>query len=85
MKKKETKLSFVYTNRTWKIRLTTTIHLTLIMTSARIDETSVRTVLLRPDPDDQVKLFHVTPGFKPFAEDFSIRFTMNKLFEKIHV
>ena len=55
------------------------------MTSARIDETSVRTVLLRPDPDDQVKLFHVTPGFKPFAEDFSIRFTMNKLFERTHV
>ena len=70
MKKKQTKLSFAYANRTWKIRLTTTIHLTLIMTSARIDETSVRTVLLRPDPDDQVKLFHVTPGSNRLLKTF---------------
>ena len=54
-------------------RLTTTFHLTLMMTSAQVVETSVTTTDNSPSqdythPDDQTTLLHVTPGFKPFTE-----------------
>ena len=62
----------VYTNRTKYIRLTTTFHLTLMMTSAQVVETSVTNTDNGPSqdythPDDQTTLLHVTPGFKPFT------------------
>ena len=62
----------VYTNRTKYIRLTTTFHLTLKMTSAQVVETSVTSTDNSPSqdythPDDQTTLLHVTPGFKPFT------------------
>ena len=59
----------VYTNRTKYIRLTTTFHLTLMMTSAQVVETSVTITDNSPSqdythPDDQTTLLHhVTPGF----------------------
>ena len=62
----------MYTNRTKYIRLTTTFHLTLMMTSVQVVETSVTTTDNSPSqdythPDDQTTLLHVTPGFKPFT------------------
>ena len=53
--------------RTKNIRLTTTNHLTLKMTSAQVVETSVTTTDNSPSqdytpPDDQITLLHVTPG-----------------------
>ena len=56
-------------NRTKNIRLTTTIHLTLMMTSARVVETLVTITDNSPfqdypHPDDQIPLSHVTPGFQ---------------------
>ena len=66
------------TNRTERpnftkcIRLTTSLHLTLMMTSAQVVETSVTTTDNSPSqdyshPNDQTTLLHVTPGFKPFT------------------
>ena len=57
----------MHTNRAKYIRLTTTIHLSLMMTSAQVVETSVTTVRQHPSkdythPDDQTTLLHVTPG-----------------------
>ena len=51
----------MYTNRTKYIRLTTTFHLTLVMTSAQAVETSVTTTDNSPSqdythPDDQTTL-----------------------------
>ena len=51
----------LYTNRTKYIRLTTTFHLTLMMTSAQVVETSVTTTDNSPSqdythPDDQTTL-----------------------------
>ena len=51
----------MYTNRTKYIRLTTTFHLTLMMTSAQVVETSVTTTDNSPSqdythPDDQTTL-----------------------------
>ena len=53
-------------------RLTTTFHLTLMMTSTQVVETSVTTTDNSPSqdythPDYQTTLLHVTPGFKPFT------------------
>ena len=45
----------VYTNRTKNIRLTTTIHLTLKMTSAQVVETSVITTDHSPSQDYTIK------------------------------
>ena len=47
-------------------------HLTLMMTSAQVVETSVTITDNSPSqdythPDDQTALLHVTPGFKPFT------------------
>ena len=62
----------MYTNWTKYIWLTTTFHLTLMMTSAQVVETSVTTTDNSPSqdythPDDQTTLLHVTPVFKPFT------------------
>ena len=62
----------VTTNRTKYIRLTTTFHLTLMMTSAQVVETSVTIIDNSPSqhythPDDQTTLLHVIPGLKPFT------------------
>ena len=62
----------VYTNRTKYIRLTTTFHFTLMMTSAQVVETSVTITDNSPcqgyaHPDDQTTLLHVTLGLKPFT------------------
>ena len=60
-----------YLSVEWQ-RLTATFHLTLMMTSAQVVETSVTTTDNSPSqgynhPDDQTTLLHVTPGFKPFT------------------
>ena len=54
----------VYRNRTKNIRLTTTFHLILMMTSAHVVETSVTTTDNSPSqdythPNDQTTLFHL--------------------------
>ena len=48
------------------------VHLTLVLTSAQVVETSVTITDNSPSrdythPDDQTTLLHVTPGFKPFT------------------
>ena len=58
----------VYTNRTKYIRLTTTFHLTLMMTSAQVVETSVTITDNSPSqdytlPDDQTTLLIFLPTF----------------------
>ena len=55
------------------IQLTTTFHLTLMMTSAQVVEKSVVITGNSPSQDythrdDQTTLLHVTPGFKQFTE-----------------
>ena len=64
--------SKVRTNNNNLSRLTTTIHLTLMMTSARLVETSVTTINNSPSqdythPDNQTTLLHVTSELKPFT------------------
>ena len=64
--------SKVRTNTNNLSRLTTTIHLTLMMTSARVVETSVTTIDNSPSqdythPDYQTTLLHVTSELKPFT------------------
>ena len=63
------------TNRTKYIRLTTTFHLTLMMTSAQVVEKSVIITGNSTSQDythqnDQTILLHVTPGFKQFNESY---------------
>ena len=67
---------YVYSNMWWKViirvKSTTTFHLTLMMTSAQVVETSVTIAHNSPSQDythldDQTTLLHVTPGFKPFT------------------
>ena len=59
----------VYTNQTKYIRLTATFHLTLMMTSGQVVESSVTIINNSPSQDythldDQMTLLNVTPGFK---------------------